>query len=41
MFRHNLPKELIDLQDAGQIVTTNLDYEALAKVRKSFNLILA
>ena len=32
MFKHHLPEVLPDLQEAGQSVTTQLDYEQLAKV---------
>ena len=33
MFKHHLPAVLPDLEEAGQSVRTQLDYEQLAKVR--------
>ena len=33
MFHHHLPETLPDLAEAGQIVTTKLNYDKLANVR--------
>lgn len=38
MFEHHLPEILPDLEEAGQIVKTNLDYEILARVSATYYL---